>query len=350
MPGNNPAPNNPMGNPLGLLGRFFAPPGQPAQAINPPPNVPARAVQNQGTHGQHNPVVIEYRIQYQTPTPGFASVEQNNNAQSPPATLQPIRPLDGFVGPNGAWQRWPGNRDNIENSNAIPLNASIPDAETREEPPTAVALLEEQIEGTGPTDSEDPRAAAAIAALRRSGGKPPSLIELPSNGEDHSARETHVENSSTSAAPSQAPRWIPLFDLSMTRSHTSASILAPETFHTQPSSTIGQNTSLSQSPQQITDAQLALLDNLTREAIDERLRILESVSGIVDQCVENLLKVRSALPVTEALNGSSQDTIIHAGNRSSSSTSEIGTGNENAHTNMRDKGKGIDHGSESQAV
>ena len=338
MPGNNPAPNNPMGNPLGLLGRFFAPPGQPAQAVNPPPNVPARAVQNQGTHGQHNPVVIEYRIQYQTPTPGFASVEQNNNAQSPPATLQPIRPLDGFVGPNGAWQRWPGNRDNIENSNAIPLNASIPDAETREEPPAAVALLEEQIEGTGPTDSEDPRAAAAIAALRRSGGKPPSLTELPSNGEDHSAREAHMENSSTSAAPSQAPRWIPLFDLSMTRSHTSASILTPETSHTQPSSTIRQNASLSQLPQQITDAQLALLDNLTREAIDERLRILESVSGIVDQCVENLLKVRSALPVTEALNGSSQG------------TSEIGTGNENAHTDMRDKGKGIDHGSESQAV
>lgn len=340
--GNNAALNNPLGNPLGLLGRFFAPPGQAAQAANPLPNVPARPVQNQGIHDQHNPILIQYHIHNQTPTPGSSGVGRNNNVQRPPV-IQPIQPLDGFVGPNGVWQRWPGNHDNTENTNTIPRNQSVPDAGTREESPVPAALLGEQTEGTGSTNNEDPRVAAALAAMRRSGGKgSPSSTEFSSNVEDHGTRKAHVETSSAPAAPSQAPRWIPLFDLSTARSYTSSSTSAPETTYSQPSSTIHQKFSLSHLPEQISDAQLALLDNLTREAIDERLRILENVSGIVDQCVENLLKVRSALPV---IDGNFHDTIIHA-DRSSSSTSEFNTSKEGAHS--RDKGKGVDRGSESR--
>jgi len=325
--------NNPLGNPLGLLGRFFAPPGQPAQAANPLPNVPARAVQNQGTHDQLNPIMIQYHIHNQTPTPGSTGVVQR------PPVIQPIQPLDGFVGPNGAWQRWPGNHDD---TNTIPLNQSVPDARTRAESPAPAALLGDQPEGTGSTNNEDPRVAAAIAAMRRSSDKRSSSpTEFSSNVEDHGTRKAHVETSSARAVPSQAPRWIPLFDLSMAQSYTSASISAPETAYSQPSSTIRQKISL---PEQISDAQLALLDNLTREAIDERLRILENVSGIVDQCVENLLKVRSALPV---IDGKFQDTIIHT-DRPSSSTFELNTSKEGAHS--RDKGKGVDRGSENRVA
>lgn len=55
---------------------------------------------------------------------------------------------------------------------------------------------------------------------------------------------------------------------------------------------------LSQLPPTLTDAQLALMDRVTREAIDERLRVLEGVSGAVYRCIEDLMRVRSSLPAS----------------------------------------------------
>jgi E3 ubiquitin-protein ligase synoviolin len=49
-------------------------------------------------------------------------------------------------------------------------------------------------------------------------------------------------------------------------------------------------------PPTLTDAQLAQLDVLTRDAIDERLRVLESVSGAMYRCAEELTRLRSVLP------------------------------------------------------
>jgi len=39
------------------------------------------------------------------------------------------------------------------------------------------------------------------------------------------------------------------------------------------------------------------MDRVTREAIDERLRVLEGVSGAMYRCIEDLVRVRSALPI-----------------------------------------------------
>jgi E3 ubiquitin-protein ligase synoviolin len=39
-----------------------------------------------------------------------------------------------------------------------------------------------------------------------------------------------------------------------------------------------------------------VMDNLTRAAIDERLRVLEGVSGAVFRCIDDLLRMRSVLP------------------------------------------------------
>ncbi|KAI1784254.1 hypothetical protein LXA43DRAFT_227670 [Ganoderma leucocontextum] len=58
----------------------------------------------------------------------------------------------------------------------------------------------------------------------------------------------------------------------------------------------GAGTSLRALPPTLTEEQLARLDRLTREAIDERLRVLEGVSGAVYRCVEELTRVRSVLP------------------------------------------------------
>ena len=42
------------------------------------------------------------------------------------------------------------------------------------------------------------------------------------------------------------------------------------------------------------------MDRLTRDAIDERLRVLEGVSGAVYRCIEELTRVRSVLPPVPA--------------------------------------------------
>ncbi|EKM54086.1 uncharacterized protein PHACADRAFT_257690 [Phanerochaete carnosa HHB-10118-sp] len=56
---------------------------------------------------------------------------------------------------------------------------------------------------------------------------------------------------------------------------------------------------LVQLPPTLTDEQLGRLDRLTREAIDERLRVLENVAGAVQRCVDELTRIRSVLPVRE---------------------------------------------------
>lgn len=55
-------------------------------------------------------------------------------------------------------------------------------------------------------------------------------------------------------------------------------------------------------PPALTEEQLALLDRVTREAIDERLRILEGVQTVTARCVEDLLRTRSVLPRSNAGN------------------------------------------------
>jgi E3 ubiquitin-protein ligase synoviolin len=51
-------------------------------------------------------------------------------------------------------------------------------------------------------------------------------------------------------------------------------------------------------PPTLTDAQLTHLDVLTREAIDERLRVLEGISSTMYRCVEELTRLRSVLPAS----------------------------------------------------
>lgn len=43
-----------------------------------------------------------------------------------------------------------------------------------------------------------------------------------------------------------------------------------------------------------------MMDRVTREAIDERLRVLEGVSGAVYRCIDELMKMRSTLPAPTA--------------------------------------------------
>ncbi|KXN90192.1 E3 ubiquitin-protein ligase HRD1 [Leucoagaricus sp. SymC.cos] len=346
QPGNNPpAVNNPMGNPFGLLGRILAPPGQ---NINRNQAVPARLAQNQGVNGQRNPIVIEYHVQYQGPhTPGTARTGQHD-VPHPPATLQPIQPLDGFAGPNGAWQRWPEQRHNAAFGNQNLPNQATSEEGTSRVPPSSG----ERAANEAAMDSEDPRSAAALAALRRLNGNstPAHTSPSASSTEGSNPLEANSKASSATTPANSVPKLIPLFDLSGQQlgersQSTVNSIPAPnntQSIYTNP------GTSLSHLPQQITDAQLAIMDNLTREAMDERLRILENVSGTIHRCVEDLLRVRSALPITEAMRGNSQQPDTHTEHDPNESGS-----NDSSDEHLgdsRDKGKGVDRGAGNNLV
>jgi len=59
------------------------------------------------------------------------------------------------------------------------------------------------------------------------------------------------------------------------------------------------------------------MDRVTREAIDERLRVLEGVSGAVFRCIEDLMRVRSSLPAPT----NTPETVPSTANPSASASS-----------------------------
>ncbi|KAL6308184.1 hypothetical protein BKA93DRAFT_765822 [Sparassis latifolia] len=94
-------------------------------------------------------------------------------------------------------------------------------------------------------------------------------------------------------------------------------------------------TPLSQLPATITDAQLARLDRLTREAIDERLRVLEGVSGAVYRCIEELTRVRSVLPISAAVGHAPDQERTATGSATASvSTTTPASGSSGSKTNV----------------
>lgn len=92
------------------------------------------------------------------------------------------------------------------------------------------------------------------------------------------------------------------------------------------------------------------MDQLTREAIDERLRILENVSGTVYRCVEDLLRLRSTLPAPEVLNGNFPQHTPHEDHDGVESTPRARNSTENSGAQDAGKGKAVDRGPEDEPV
>ena len=157
--------------------------------------------------------------------------------------------------------------------------------------------------------------------LFRSGG---AALTPPASTE--SASSSAPQQTTTDARP-QIPSLIPLYDfatapppqtqalhylqqqqLNQRYAFRGPAPPQPQGFRTQGQSTAthpryrqpaSQRVPLAQLPPTLTDEQLGRLDRLTRDAIDERLRVLEGVSNAVYRCVEELTRIRSALPVRE---------------------------------------------------
>lgn len=292
--------NNPLGNPLGLIGRLFGPPAQP-------PAVPARfmppQIQNNVPPNARNlpEVIIQYHIQYQPQLQ-----QQQQNPQQP---LQPAPPFNGFTGPGGTWQPWPANRDGMQNGVARGGPNTVPTPTINPQEPTT-SSVEPASASSDPDPNVSqmtPREAAALAALRRMNSTENMTSSAPGTSEPATSTRSEDEATPMTASnnPPGVPSLIPLYDYSTIRLSpidyptftTPMDRRAPVTSTNIPTPRHRQD-ARSQLPPILTDEQLAIMDRLTREAIDERLRVLEGVSGAVYSCIDDLMRMRSALPTS----------------------------------------------------
>ncbi|KAJ6555499.1 hypothetical protein B0H10DRAFT_1847897 [Mycena sp. CBHHK59/15] len=376
LPGAPPAPNPPVqgaqnpggNNPLGFVGRLFAPPGQPGagrlghgqfpQNINIALN-PANVAAQPG-------IVIEYHIQYQVP---------RQPAQQP-QPIQPVPQFQGFPGPAGVWQPWPQAVGN-DPQNPTPVAEIVPpnpaptpaDVQQGMQPLVPAPDAAETATPANPT----PREAAALAALRRQSSGRPADSQPSPTASATSSHTTLASQNAEGATPSSGsrstaaiapnrrldiPTLIPMYDYTAFGTHPVAPNLAqsftsqtrpmagartssqpaptstaqPGSFRTRPS-TRGSTTDsrylsrppISQLPPTLTEEQLALMDTVTREAIDERLRVLEGVSGAVYRCIDDLMRMRSALPVSTPPNLSAQPMSAGAPAASTSAPDDVAT-------------------------
>jgi E3 ubiquitin-protein ligase synoviolin len=259
------------------------------QLVELPPLVPGQIAQGPPPNQERQ----------STPTP--TSTQPSSSQQREP--LRPPPQFRGFNGRDGEWHTWDQGEHSSMNT---PQAAEEPLVDTSGE--GDLSSSDSPTDLTSETPRESAREAAARAALRRfqSGSstaheravrRPDPLDQAsrslsPRNSAENTNGLTNVASSSDfsieaqptahiSSGPSQrsasaVPRLIPLFD--------------PFVNNQLPTRTI------SSLPPSITPEQLARLDVVSREAIDERLRILDGVQAALWRSAEELLKLKSVLP------------------------------------------------------
>ncbi len=314
---NNAAANNGTANTIDMLRRLLNNPNAP----NRPLDVGNHAVKVVVQHDIHN-----YPLQ-NTPN-------QRDQPPSQPRPLHPPPQFVGFYGPGGVWQPWPEHAalDPTQNgasdaSTSAPTSSvgTAPSTNTSASPSaSAPAPSSADAPASSSTDaslpSSEPRnasEAAALAALRRLNSKDQphdrvssttsdsssssssssisSSTSDSSDGETSQMNESHSTSQATSTARVVVPSLIPL-DYIHSESGSVPTARPPLNPQDRNTSRTSSEIPISQLPPTLTDDQLIVLDRVTREAIDERIHILEGVSGAVYRCIDELIRVRSALP------------------------------------------------------
>ncbi|KAL0581840.1 E3 ubiquitin-protein ligase hrd1 [Marasmius crinis-equi] len=337
----NARPRNENENYIGLLGRMLGNQNPQAAAARRPLGAPPQG--NLGvpnvTNDAAGRVVIQYNINYQLPA-GQGGPNQGTQApvQGPPE-LQPVQPFNGFEGPGNVWQPWPANNPGpnptaAEQAPMSPATRPSEDPTSPQASPSSPSGSDHSSDqaSTATVSSTNPRDEAARAALRRFNTSTSRLNDGVGPDEGGSVRPAPTEDApGQHQQPFDVPGLIPLYDFNFDDNsrpaieQTSAPRASIPTHHSSSMSTIhsngpsapsrvpvpaeqfpGNQTSfgvgnslplpLAPLPPTLSDEQLSALDKSTREAIDERLRILERVSTSVHHNIEDLLRMRSVLP------------------------------------------------------
>ena len=326
---------DPQGNRGGFFGRFMGVGGMPPVG-----------------HGQF-PVVPQPR---QAPQANGDAAP--NQQVPPPPPLHPLpypRPnvgqgerFPGFFTPDGIWHAWPQPDINVNNraqdtpdrgvTAATRTTAPSPGAEGTNQQSSGAngesSSAADRTPSASTSLSSSAREAAVAAALRRSSPSSSSVttVQNPAVSEAHATPQPDSQTSGQnngnqrnngptgSSDPSTSPResnvshqtpaptFIPLFDphiSSPPRSRMQSRVTLRGVINARPDSSwseqvrnpmSGRQQDTGSLPPIVTEQQLQVLDRLTREAIDERLRILENVQLTTARCAIDLLRCRSMLP------------------------------------------------------
>ncbi|KAF4567725.1 E3 ubiquitin-protein ligase hrd1 [Pleurotus pulmonarius] len=298
-----------MNNPLGFMGRLFGPgPVQAGQGGLAEQNLPVL----QGDRPQD--VIIQYHIQYRPQPQTDAPAAAPEPAQEP----MPIPRLVEFQGPGNVFHAWEmDNRWFDERAPQDPPTSSVPSPRatalaTPEPLPSSSASGSTVPESTSTSSSEpmDPRRAAAESALRRQMSANQKANLQPSSASPSTdTTPAPPTNPVVISAPENdfsIPSLIPIYGVTPAELAQSKATLRSDDTRSFQTSFLSETRFESRAgpsvlPPALSDSQLAALDTLTRETIDERLRILEGVSNTVYRCIDDLMRMRSALPVVSTL-------------------------------------------------
>ncbi|TFK75324.1 hypothetical protein BDN72DRAFT_954954 [Pluteus cervinus] len=278
---------NPLGNPLDLVNRLFGPPQnqpQPGQAAAP-------GALPQNADNRQPALVIQYHVQYQP----------QNHQQNPAQDLQPAPIFQGFYGPGGIWQQWPAPGQQAQNPAPTPTVTAAQPAQEETDQGTTPDIQPAASDHSTAQPNLTPREAAREAALRRLNQIATTSPSLESRTPNHPSRSLSAVDAPNRGA---VPFLIPLYDPAPRTSSSTSTPQRGASNHSaasnrDPRYELGSLPDLSQLPPTMSNEQLAAMDKLTREAIDERLRVLEGVSGAVYRCIDELMKLRSALPASQ---------------------------------------------------
>ncbi|KAJ2913456.1 hypothetical protein MD484_g6939, partial [Candolleomyces efflorescens] len=291
-------------------------PAPQAAANNPLVNVenpaPQERVAPPANFGAQNPVAIQYELEYQQPNgQGGAHRIPPIQGQQP---LNPVPPFAGFRGPYNAWQNWPvdGRNPAAEHTNGQRQDPASSTTSTGHNP--VIEIDSDSESSTDEVESLSPREAARAAALKRFGRLTPTRT-TPTSSQSNQAGPTRGLTPSVEDRPITArsiyPQLIPIYDLGDSASQdilpspaipyqqTPAfppHVQVPPALQQQQPAMGPSGGSQSRLSTRLTDEQLAAMDRLTREAIDERLKALERVSNTIYGCIDDLMRMRSALP------------------------------------------------------
>ncbi|KAH6914103.1 synoviolin 1 isoform b [Coprinopsis sp. MPI-PUGE-AT-0042] len=329
---NRQAGNNPLGNPLGLMNRILGPPPQANNNAQFQQNQPQGAGNNANNAARdttYTPptgtsVLIHYEVQYQGRRPQPGQLQ-------PAEGLTPVPQVPGYHGSaisslatqGGQPSPAVGTSNSVQPTGTSNLTTSPPEMSRRSTAAQGETLAESdsesssEDEGGSTKETLSPRDAARQAALRRFGGDllvpqsnssgaaaPPLLKATPTTPMPEKPSLTPLPTSpAVSYAPASstapvAPDLIPLHDLLFSSDPNNI----PSMIRVPDAPVVPESRSLGNIPSHVSDDQLDRLDRLTREAIDERLLVLEGVSNTVYRCIDDLMRMRSTLPSAQPSN------------------------------------------------
>lgn len=311
------------GQPINF-GNPVAPGNQPQAPRNvnnqPPPNAAAQG----WLPGQAPGVVIQYNIQYQGPPPSRDASQASTTAT---ATPQPVPRFPGFTGLDGQWCQWGMDpRWFGDEPSGASDQPSATTGDLRQNPrDAAAAAASQRFEHKNTWRSSKEAPAVKPASGEASNVSPPDTgvssampdpdLAIPSFIPLHAHEIPSRIGTLQGVDPAQTHLWQPL------PQSLNGDVIAPNLSASVPVGAV--QTPLRGLPPNLTDEQLMLMDQITREAIDERLRILEGVSVAVSRCVEDLTRVRSALPVSSSTPSAS--TVAQSYDTPPSATEESNT-------------------------